>query len=126
MKSIRPFCWIMLLLIVSACSKKDTPGTEEPGPDPSPGTPTVTEAGVPDATPAVQKVIGATGGSLVSQDGGMTVTVPAGAFKTDQTVKIKRISSTNPLGGGQGYRIEPHGITFEKPVTLTIKAGDSL
>lgn len=124
---IHHYGWALVCLFLFACSKKDGPGGQDPDPDPStPGTPTVTQAGVPDGTPAVQKVIGTAGGSLKSHDGGMTVTVPAGAFTGNQTVKIQRISSTNPLAGGQGYRIEPHGIKFAKPVTLTIQAGDSL
>ncbi len=117
------FGWVMLCLCLLSC-KKDPPKEEVVVPEP--GVPVVTEAGVPDGTPVAQKVIGAAGGSLASNDKGITINIPAGALTADQTVKITRITSTNPIGSAKGYRLEPHGLTFAKPVTLTINGGDSL
>ncbi|MGN7722203.1 hypothetical protein [Chitinophaga sp. 22620] len=84
----------------------------------------VTEAGIPDGTPKAQKVIGAAGGDISSNDGKIKITIPAGALSGNQTVSIERISNTNPLGTGKGYRLEPHNVTFSKPVSITFNYSD--
>jgi hypothetical protein len=73
--------------------------------------------GVPNASAS----IGAAGGTLVSGDGQITLTIPAGALTTNTTIGIQTIANTAPLAAGFAYRFTPDGTTFAKPVTVTMK-----
>jgi hypothetical protein len=84
--------------------------------------PAVTGVGDPIAgVPNASAVIGTAGGTLVSGDGQVTLTVPAGALAGDTTIGIQAIANTAPAGAGFAYRFTPDGQTFTKPVTLTLK-----
>ncbi|MCS3801642.1 hypothetical protein [Niastella sp. OAS944] len=76
-----------------------------------------TPVGTVDGT-ATQKTIGAEGGALTSTDGRIKLTIPAGAVSSAQQFSIQPISNQNPLAVGKAYRLEPHNVTFSKPVTL--------
>lgn len=117
---------LLLLAVVftAACSKSDNPGNNgDPGSPPDPPTEegTPTPVGTPDGTTAATAVIGTGGGTLTSTDGQLKLTVPAGAFTTNQNVSIERISNNSPLKAGHAYRLKPEGVTFAKPVSLTFK-----
>ena len=68
----------------------------------------------------------ATGGA-VSLDGVM-VLLPPGAVKESMRISIRRLSAVEALddgianvtAGALGYRFEPHGIKFDKPVSIVI------
>jgi len=82
-------------------------------PDPAAATPRGTPNGAPSSA-----TIGPDGGTLSSSDGGVTLTVPAGAVASPTEVVIQPI--TYPGGGsGPAYRLTPDGQTFAQPVTLT-------
>lgn len=82
--------------------------------------PVVTEKGTPQGT-AKTASIGTSGGSITSEDGRLTVTIPAGAFTSTTTVGIQPLSNNSPMGMGSAYRITPEGVTFSKPVTITFR-----
>ncbi len=62
----------------------------------------------------------ATGASLASDDGVLTINVPAGAVSAPTTFSIQGIVNTAP-GTGTSYRIGPVGVSFAQPVTLTFR-----
>ena len=117
-RSLKFLVPVLAIIFLLAC-KKDTKQEEPRLPEGK-----VTEAGIPDGTPEVQKIIGAGGGNISSGDGRIKVTIPAGALSGNQTVSIESISNTNPLGTGKAYRLEPHNITFSKPVSITFNYSD--
>jgi hypothetical protein len=84
--------------------------------------PTYTPAakGDPQGTPTTQ-TIDATGGSVTSADGRITVAIPAGALPGATVISIQPISNTTPNGLDSGYRLEPEGTTFATPITLTFQ-----
>ncbi|HVW27290.1 MAG TPA: hypothetical protein VHC69_18115 [Polyangiaceae bacterium] len=85
-------------------------------------TPAVTGVGDPIAgVPAPSASIGASGGTVVSGDGQVTLTIPAGALTTATSIGIATIANTAPAGTGFAYRFTPDGLTFAKPVTLALK-----
>ncbi|GAA4470935.1 hypothetical protein GCM10023189_60570 [Nibrella saemangeumensis] len=75
---------------------------------------------------ATTTTIGPQGGKLTSADERLTITVPAGAVETAQTFSIQPISSTGPQSLGAGFRLAPHGTTFKKPVTITVRYDPAL
>ncbi len=89
-------------------------------------------AGLPASTPQGQRVgvptkalIGTNGGRLVSPDGRLSITVPAGALAQDTELAIERITNT-AMGGSDGaYRLTPHGAIFATPVTITFGYTDA-
>lgn len=64
-------------------------------------------------------VIGPAGGKLVSRDGRMQITVPAGAVNENINFGITAITSTSDAAMGASYRLSPH-IRFNKPVTVSV------
>ena len=80
--------------------------------------PAITAAGTPLGTP-VTKTIGASGGSLVSPDGKLTLTIPAGAVGTDLALSIQLITNQAPGGIGLAYDLLPNGTKFMTPISLS-------
>ena len=70
--------------------------------------------------PPASKVIDATGGSISSADGRMTVTVPAGAVAAASSFTIQPITNQAPGGVGDAYRLGPAGETFSTPVSISV------
>jgi hypothetical protein len=69
--------------------------------------------------PAATKTIGASGGTLTSSDGKMSIIVPAGAVTANTAFSIQPINLTIPSAEGDtAYRLLPEGITFAKPITI--------
>jgi len=76
--------------------------------------------GSPGAEP-VSATIDASGGSLVV--GGAKLTIPAGALATAQTITMAVASDATPAGYeaySPLFRFGPEGLTFAKPVTVSI------
>ncbi|MBS2030386.1 MAG: hypothetical protein JST54_20960 [Deltaproteobacteria bacterium] len=87
----------------------------------STGQAAVTSVGTPaSGIPAVSKSIDASGGTLVSGDRQLTLTIPPGALSTPTTITISAIQNMAPGGTGYAYRMGPNGTTFAQPVTLTL------
>jgi hypothetical protein len=105
--------WLVLMAVFVGCGGgSSTGGAIPPAPQPL-TTETLTPVGLP-----VGATIGATGGTLTSSDGGITITVPAGAVDADTEFTITAMGK--PAGNAVAvYKLEPEGMTFDPPVTLT-------
>lgn len=51
--------------------------------------------------------------------------IPQGALKNDVNISVQPLTNHAPAGRGDAFRLLPHGQTFEKPVTLTVKYDQS-
>jgi len=78
-----------------------------------------TEVGAP-VGDGLSKNIGPDGGTLTSQDGKLTLTVPRNAVTETIPFSIQSITSKIDSGIGNGYRLEPSGKTFRAPLELTV------
>lgn len=78
-----------------------------------------TEVGVPAGTVA-NKRIGTAGGTIVSADNQVVLTIPAGALSEEKEISIQPITNEAPNGLGLAYRFSPDGTTFAKPASLTL------
>jgi hypothetical protein len=78
----------------------------------------------PDGT--VTQTVGTAGGTVDSDDGDVTVEIPAGALKADVAVTVKA-TAMSPAAGNIGtvYEIGPTGTQFGSPVTLTFHYGSA-
>lgn len=74
----------------------------------------------------ITKMIGSEGGTIISEDGLLTVTIPEGSLSADTEIGIQMIENTNPAVFGFSYRITPHHITFSKPAVLGFKYEDEM
>ncbi|CAN5457268.1 hypothetical protein BH10ACI3_BH10ACI3_28230 [soil metagenome] len=82
-----------------------------------------TEVGTPEGN-KVTKDIGPAGGTLVSPDGRLTLTVPQNALT--ETIAFSMQPITNKADGGLGlaYRLEPDGKTFATPLPISARYDD--
>lgn len=112
-------CLVISILLV-ACGDSN---------DPSPdlgkveADPVKTDRGVVTG-PSVSQSVDASGGTVTSADGLLTVSIPAGALSTARVITIEPITNHVSLAVGGGYRLGPEGTTFSQPVTLTFKYND--
>jgi RHS repeat-associated protein len=66
-------------------------------------------------------------GGTITLDG-VELSIPPNALSHPTTISITRLAATQPLAGemanvtagGAGYRFEPHGLVFQRPVRVTI------
>jgi hypothetical protein len=114
---------IGLLLVVSlsfsSCKKGGSPnsGGAGTGIGGGNGKPAITPVGTPTGTP-VSKSIGSAGGTLMSADGKLLLTIPAGALGVNTNITIQPVTSTMPGSLGLSYDLQPNGTKFAVPVTL--------
>jgi len=115
------FLSLFLLLACGSSNKTKVAATTDPTTAPDP---TIT----PDPTPTekgtslgakLTKTLGASGGSIASADGRLTLTFPAGALTKDTKIGIEPITNAAPLGVGAAYRLTPDGAKFPQPITVT-------
>ena len=112
------FAGMFLLVSTAACGSSGASDTVVAPSRPSAvGTPTGN---------GVVATIGPNGGRLSSGDGGVTVTIPAGAVTADTQLGIQPISNTAAGGIGSAFRLTPVGQKFAKPVRISfgIMVGD--
>ena len=105
-----PVLFISSILI--SCKKSDSTTVGQPA------GPVITAIGTTVGV-ASDTLIGPLGGTLRSADGNLTVTIPADAVSSLINITIQPITNQAPLGLGSGYRLQPEGMTFAKPVLLT-------
>lgn len=98
---------------ITSC-KKSSDSTSPPN---TPGN-TITPIGTPNGA-NITKVIGAAGGFLISSDGKVKITIPAGALAEEKTIGIQTLNNPLPSGIGNAYRLTPHGEQFNSPVIIT-------
>src|SRR5687768_15033479 len=102
-----PLLWMLVAFFFFISCKKTS---KENGP--SNFEPELTAKGQPVGLP-VTKSIDASGGTLSSPDGKLTITVPAGTVSSATTFSIQPI--TNTLQDNKpAYRLLPEGITLAK------------
>ncbi|UYQ95206.1 hypothetical protein MKQ68_08870 [Chitinophaga horti] len=102
---------LMCACCFTACKKDDTNTTPE---QPGQATPVGTLTGTP-----VSKAIGPEGGALTSEDGSLSVNIPAGALNSTQTITIQPITNESGEGFHQSYRITPHNLQMAQPASIT-------
>ena len=74
--------------------------------------------------------IGSSGGTAVSDDGRLTIDVPAGALQDDTEISIKAMSTGDApeklrevAAGDTAYLLEPAGLVFSQPALMTLVSG---
>jgi hypothetical protein len=82
-----------------------------------------TGVGTPNG-PAVSGTIGPDGGSITSDDGRITLTIPPGALDANVQFTIQPITNRAPGGVGEAYRLLPDGQTFAIPAQIAFKYDD--
>lgn len=107
----RRFGFVCLFLMISC--KKSGGGNEND----IPVVAVPKEHGTPLGT-AITKVIGPAGGSIASEDGRMSIVVPAGTVNANTTFTVQTITNTLELGSGLSYRVLPENTTFNKEVEI--------
>lgn len=112
---------IAIPLLLTVCSQEDKNGNDN---TPT-GEPIITDIGTPVGS-KVSTSVGPEGGTIKSDDGFLTLTIPSGALSTATEVSIQPISNEAPLGIGTAYRLEPEGTTFSIPVKLTFSYTNEL
>ncbi|MGD8760061.1 MAG: hypothetical protein PVJ07_07390, partial [Anaerolineales bacterium] len=77
---------------------------------------------------AAATIEAASGGSLTSQDGSLTLEIPPGALSEDTEISLRPVSAedlpeelTELAGGRGGYLLEPDGLTFQEPVEVSLQ-----
>lgn len=115
---------LVLLLGLLACTPKPNETTIIPD-EPLTGTPT--PVGKPLGAPFTV-TIGPAGGTLVTPDGKLSLTFPAGAISKETAITVQPVENTAPNGVGTSYHISPDNLTFDKPVTYDYiyKEGDMM
>jgi hypothetical protein len=68
--------------------------------------------------PKTTKEIGPNGG-LIETAEGISISIPDGALDKNTVITVEPISTTNPAGIGQSFRLLPHGTKFAKPIEMT-------
>ncbi len=101
---------IFVLAGLAACGSSGGGDTAPPSRPSAVGTPTGN---------GVIATIGVRGGRLTSGDGGVTVTVPAGAVSGDVKLGVQPISNTAAGGIGSAFRLTPAGQKFAKPIRIS-------
>src|SRR5687767_5456601 len=115
------FCFAILAMALSfSCKKSSIDKPIAPRAEPL-----VTVAGIPDGVANSKLIAATTGGSITSTDGKITVNIPAGALANNETITIQPVTNTTGLGKSKAYRLTPHGLTFNKPVTITFPYTDA-
>jgi hypothetical protein len=64
------------------------------------------------------KEIGASGGTIASEDGRVELIFPAGALTAATNISIQPTTNMLIHGSGNAYQFEPSGIQFKKPVEV--------
>ena len=101
----------LLLVSISGFCQKESPDDTLPHP-------AVTKTGVNAGKPKTM-AIGKEGGIIVSPDGLVELSIPAGALEKKINISIQPISNLAPNGSGRAYRFEPSGIKFKQPVLVS-------
>jgi hypothetical protein len=86
-----------------------------------PAVPLVTAIGTPIPGEGTSAVIGAEGGSVMSVDGRLVLTIPAGALSMPTTIGIATITNEIPTGIGEAFSLTPEGQTFAVPITVSMR-----
>ncbi|MGE6218956.1 hypothetical protein ACQKCH_03935 [Nubsella zeaxanthinifaciens] len=121
MKQIKLLSYMLAVAIsVSACKKSSSdPSTESPSDD-TPVVGLATAVGSP-LGQAISKTIGTNGGTLVSDDERLILTIPQGALEKDVLLTLQRITNFSPNGLQDAYRISGEAGQLKKQASLCWK-----
>jgi hypothetical protein len=111
---------VLIAMFIISCNKDDNPGNTNQNTDP-----VITGTGTPVGTKTTE-IVGASGGTVSSADGNLSLIIPAGALSGETEVSIQPVTNEAPLGLGNGYRLEPEGTKFNTPVQLVFNYNDDL
>jgi len=120
------FFTLILIAYVTACNdnSSDTSGNNTSGNNTHP-VPQQLPHPVGDPTGnATILNIGPVGGTLVSDDGQLTLIVPPGALSTAVDLSVQPLNNTANGGVASAWRLQPEGQTFDSPVTLSVNVPD--
>ena len=134
--SPKRFCILLMILASLAGCKKAVSLITNNLPPPPPttvdssgtGFDTIPPAVTPVGTPVgniITKTIGASGGSITSDDGRVQLTIPPGALSANTNISIQAVTNTCPGGIGVSYDLLPNGTKFSTPASLTFNYADS-
>ena len=70
--------------------------------------------------------VGPRGGTVTSQDGRVTLYVPAGALTDDVELTIVEATELPQDAIGPAYAIEPYGLVFGRPAALVYEVGEEM
>jgi len=113
---------LSVFLLVAGCN--DDSSQSPSGDTPNKAVPAPTAQGEPLGV-AQTVTVGPLGGTVVSSDGSLSLTFPAGALSEDTAIVIQPISNKAQGGVGTAYRLEPQGIQLSQAVRLTFSYSDS-
>lgn len=98
-------------------------GTDDSAPD---------ELTVTAADNTSSQMIGAGGGTIASVDGSFELSIPAGALAADEDISMTLVPAVQQTGevadlgeGGVVYDLQPDGLTFDVPATVTMEMPES-
>jgi len=111
----------LIVLCLFACKKADVEQTPQ-----MPSEAVKYPVGQPSGA-AIVKTIGVEGGTIETPDGTFQLSVPAGAVTAATTFTVQPVENTLQEAGPTAFRLLPEGVTFKKPVTITLSyAGTDL
>ena len=70
--------------------------------------------------------VGPRGGIVASEDGRVTLEIPAGALLDTVPISIEQIDDGPEDASGPTYTVEPYGVTFLRPAHLSYDVSDGL
>jgi hypothetical protein len=112
--------YMFAALILSSCGddtvQNNTQQNTE-GPQP-------TETGTPNGAP-VSATIGSSGGSIMSSDSSIELTVPPGALNSSTEITIQPVTNFCHNGRGNAFRFTPDGLQFSQPITMRFRYSDT-
>lgn len=129
---------LAFVYLLAACSQESGGDGDEVSPG---STPIRDSTGMPASTPtgmtqtAEGEVVGTSGAELTSPDGGLSLSIPAGALASEVAINIEAVPAdqwTGPLSdldpAAIVYSLEPNGLSFDQPVafqmTMDIEVGE--
>ncbi len=114
----KKFYYVLLLcsLFSNACKKSAVSNPADPQ-----ANPLITLAGSTAGNLVTARITAAAGGDISSEDGLVSIHIPAGALTADTTIGIQPVTNTAGVGNAVNYRLTPHNITFNVPVTIRFK-----
>ena len=104
----------LIVLCFFACKKSDVGSLPQPSTEPI-----IYPVGQPNGS-AIVKTIGVEGGSIETPNGAFKLSVPAGAVDAATEFTVQPVTNTFKEDGPIAYRLLPEGVTFKKPVTITL------
>ena len=117
-------CAIVVMLLMVACSGSDDGATPTAA---STSTATsATSTATATQAPSEVAISAAEGGAVASEDGVITLSIPAGALAEDTDISITAVDAPESLEGaplaGVVYELQPSGLTFLQPAEVTFSA----